>query len=86
MKMKKIPIPPRSVVRLRKLWPHAKRHGHEKGEVRTIGYYSKLDGLDCVWLVNATGDYDWTTDHEWLYEKFEVLEYSEETDLYGENR
>ena len=82
-KMKKIPIPPRSVVRLKKLWPHARKQGHEIGEIRIIGYYSKQDGLDCVWLANTAGNYDWTTDHEWLYEKFEVLEFSDETDLYG---
>jgi hypothetical protein len=65
---------------------HARRQGLEKGEIRIIGYYSKQDGLDCVWLVTTTGNYDWTTEHEWLYEKFEVLEFSDETDLYGEQR
>ncbi|NVN92802.1 MAG: hypothetical protein HXX11_19700 [Desulfuromonadales bacterium] len=79
------PIPPRSIVRLKNLWPHAQRRGHKKGEIRIIGYYSKHDGLDCVWSVNAiTGAYERTTDHEWLYEKFEVLQYSKETDFYGD--
>ena len=63
------PIPPRSIVRLKNLWTHAQRQGHKKGEIRIIGYYSKHDGLDCVWLANAfTGAYEWTTDHEWLAE------------------
>jgi hypothetical protein len=45
--MKK-PIPPRSVVALKKLWPHARKRGHEIGETRRIGYYNRQDGLDCV--------------------------------------
>ena len=54
-KMKK-PIPPLSVVVLKKLWPHARKQGHEVGEKRRIGYYSRQDGLDCVWLVNPQGE------------------------------
>jgi hypothetical protein len=80
------PIPPRSVVALKKLWPHARKCGHQIGEKRRIGYYSRQDGLDCVWLVDDKGDYNWTTDHKWLYEHFEVLKFSEETDLFGVRR
>ena len=83
--MKK-PIPPRSVVGLKKLWPHARKRGHEIGHKRRIGYYSRQDGLDCVWLVDDEGDYGWTTDHKWLYEHFEILELSDETDLFGVRR
>ena len=82
----RIPIPPRSVLRIKKLWPHARSQGHEKGEIRRVGYYSRQDGLDCVWLVDGKGNYDWTTDHEWLYDVFEVIEYSDETDLHGDDR
>ena len=82
----RIPIPPRSVLRIKKLWPHARSKGHENGEIRRVGYYSRQDGLDCVWLVDAKGHYDWTTDHEWLYEMFEVIEYSDETDLHRDDR
>lgn len=82
----KKPIPPRSVVRLKKLWPHARKKGHEKGEIKRIGYYSPQDGLDCIWLVDSDGNYNWTTDHEWLYENFEVIEYSDETDFYRKDR
>ncbi len=83
--MKK-PIPPRSVVALKKLWPHARKKGHEIGQKRRIGYYSRQDGLDCIWLVDDKGDYGWTADHKWLYEHFEVLKFSDETDLFGVNR
>lgn len=84
--MKKKPIPPRSVVALKRLWPHARKRGHEIGETRRIGYYRRQDGLDCVWLVDDKGDYGWATDHNWLYEHFEVVKISDETDLFGVNR
>ena len=83
--MKK-PIPPHSVVALKKLWPHARKQGHEVGEKRRIGYYSRQDGLDCVWLVDDEGEYGWTTDHKWLYKHFEVLKLSGESDLFGVHR
>ena len=80
------PIPPRTVLCLKKLWPHARKQGHEHGEIWRVGYYSKQDGLDCVWLVDSAGDYTWTTDHNWLYDKFEVVSYSDETDFFGVHR
>ncbi len=79
-------IPPRSVVALKRLWPHARKRGHEVGQKRRIGYYSRKDGLDCVWLVDDEGDYGWTTDHKWLYEHFEILKLSDETDFFGVHR
>jgi hypothetical protein len=85
--MKKIkPLPPRSVLRLKKLWPHARKQGHEIGEIRRVGYYSPQDGLDCVWLVDNCGNYNWTADHDWVFEKFEIVELSDETDLFGRTR
>jgi hypothetical protein len=83
--MKK-PIPPLSVVVLKKLWPHARKRGHEVGEKRRIGYYSRQDGLDCIWLVNPKGEYDWTIDHAFLRKHFEVIERSKETSLFGIRR
>lgn len=80
------PIPPRSIVKIKKLWPYARKHGFERGDVRRIGYYCPQDGLDVVWLVDANGEYNWTVDHDWLYDKFDVIEYSDENDLFGENR
>lgn len=80
------PLPPRSLLRLKKLWPHARKQGHEIGETRRVGYYSPKDGLDYVWLVNDDGEYDWASDHEWIWDKFEIVELSDETDLYGDSR
>jgi y4mF family transcriptional regulator len=43
-------ICPGSKVRLVKLWPHARKHGYEIGQTWTVGYYSRQDGLDTIWL------------------------------------
>jgi hypothetical protein len=73
-------IPPRSVVRLMAAW------GNDQGRVFRIGYYSRQDGLNCVWLVNENGDYEQTTDQASIDEDFEVLMLSDETDLHGVDR
>lgn len=73
-------IPPRSVVRLNAAW------GSDQGRVFRIGYYSRMDGLNCVWLVNEAGTYEQTTNQRSIREDFTVVERSEETDHYGANR
>jgi len=73
-------IPPRSVVRLTADW------GNKKGRVFRIGYYSRQDGLNCVWLVNNSGEYEQTTDQNSIDKDFEVLKLSTETDLFGFKR
>lgn len=80
------PIPPLSIVRLSRLWPHARRQGHEIGEMWRIGYYSRQDGLDCIWLVNSEGEYKWTADHDWLERHFDLVMLSDESDFHGVNR
>jgi hypothetical protein len=73
-------IPPRSVVELLAAW------GADQGRVFRIGYYSRQDGLNCVWLVNETGEYEQTTDQKSIDEDFEVLKLSDETDMFGLHR
>lgn len=73
-------IPPRSVVRLVSQW------GNDQGKIFRIGYYSRQDGLNCVWLVNELGSYEQTTDQKFIEENFEVLQLSMETDMYGVDR
>jgi hypothetical protein len=73
-------IPPRSLVRLTADW------GNKKGRVFRIGYYSRQDGLNCVWLVNESGEYEQTTDQKSIEEDFEVLKRDSETDLFGSDR
>jgi hypothetical protein len=79
-------LPPRTVLRLKRLWPHARKKGHEIGEIRRVGYYSPQDGLEVVWLVNNNGDYNWTADYDWIKKHFEILELSKERSLYGGKR
>jgi len=83
---KKKPLPPKTVLRLVKLWPHARKQGHEIGEIRRVGYYSKQDGLDCIWLVDDSGEYNWAVDHAWILDKFEIIYISNEEDLFGDNQ
>jgi hypothetical protein len=73
-------IPPRSVVKLLAPW------GDNQGRIFRVGYYGRQDGLDCVWLVNASGEYEQTTDQESIATDFQVLTRTEETDLFGFNR
>jgi hypothetical protein len=78
------PIPPCSVVRV-KAAPRSP--WREKIGVRfRIGYYSRMDGLDCIWLVNDEGKYQETIDHDYLARFFEVETISKERSWYGRGR
>jgi hypothetical protein len=77
-------IPPKSVIRL-----FRKEEGMEGlnvGDNFRIGYYSKQDGPNIVWLVNDAGDYLQTWDQQSLLDYFKVVERSDETDTYGTHR
>jgi hypothetical protein len=73
-------IPPGSVVKLNTKW------GDKQGRIFRIGYYNPNDGLNCVWLVNETGEYEQSTDQKSIDEDFEILRLSTETDMHGFNR
>jgi hypothetical protein len=45
-----------------------------------------MDGLDCIWLVDDTGSYDQTIDHECLNKFFEIRSIAKERSLYGRGR
>ena len=78
-------IGPKSVIKLIKLWPYArKKQGHEIGEIWTVGYYCKQDGLDVIWLVNSAGEYNWTINHDFLKKHYEIIYESGDKDFYGE--
>jgi hypothetical protein len=76
-------IPPGSVFRLKESDSKTPGWKADVGRVFRIGYYSKQDGLDVIWLVNEQGKYEQTTDREFLLKYFEPVEISEESDLYG---
>jgi hypothetical protein len=83
--MKRIPkiIPPRSRVRLVRADRRTPSWQKQIGREFRVGYYSRQDGLDCIWLVNANGEYEQTTDREYLLRYFEIVRLTEERDYYG---
>lgn len=56
------------------------------GAMYRVGYYSRRDGLDCIWLVNEAGEYQETVDHDYLSKYFDVVQTSDEKNLYGAKR
>lgn len=79
-------IPPRSVFRLARSDDRAPDWKVDIGRIFRIGYYSRQDGLDVIWLVNEEGKYEQTTDREFLVEYFEPIEISDESNFYGEGK
>jgi hypothetical protein len=79
-------IPPLSVVQLIRVTEEEPAWSGQAGRVSRIGYYSRQDGLDCVWLVDDKGEYRETVDQEMIKTHFKVVELSNETDLFGVDR
>ena len=83
MKMKYKPL---TVLRLKKLWPHAKKKRRRIGQIYRVGYYSKQDGTELIWLVDDNGDYNWTADEKFIDNHFEIIELSKARSIYGYNK
>jgi hypothetical protein len=81
-----VPIPPLSVVSLAYSDRETPSWQNQEGRVFRIGYYSRTDGLDCIWLVNDKGKYEQTIDHESLYRYFDVIHFADHTNWYGRRR
>ena len=79
-------IPPRTVVRLVRFDEQTPAWQDKTGTLYRVGYYSEQDGLDVIWLVDDDGDYGETVDKECLLDYFQLIELSDETDLYGVSR
>ena len=79
-------IPPLSVVRIVKVTEEEPAWTGHLGRVFRIGYYRRADGLDCVWLVEESGEYAEAVDQEMIHTHFEVLTLSDEADLFGVER
>src|SRR5258708_7932726 len=79
-----VPIPPCSVISVRRVarspW------ANEVRRIFRVGYYSRNDGLDCVWLVDGQGKYDQSIDHDFLHKFFKIESVSKERSLYGRGR
>lgn len=87
-KLFKIPaiIPPESIVELVRADNKTPLWKEQIGKRYRIGYYSKQDGLDTIWLVDDGGDYCETTDRDYLLKYFKIERLSKETDFFGTNR
>jgi len=79
-------IPPRSKFKLIRSDNNTPMWTNDAGRIFHIGYYSKQDGTDCIWLVNEKGEYEQTTDREALLRYFEPVTISNETDIYGRSK
>jgi HEAT repeats len=83
--VKRLPktIPPLSRVWLVRADSHTPSWRSEVGRRFRVGYYSRKDGLDCIWLVNEDGKYEQTTDRDSLKKYFEVEHVTTERNFYG---
>jgi hypothetical protein len=80
------PLPPRTILRLTKLWPHARKQGRERGQIYRVGYYCRHCGPTIVWLVDRNGNYKWTAARQFIDRFFEIVELSSERSLYGKGK
>ncbi len=76
-------LPPGTVLRLARLWPHARRRGREIGQEYLVGYYCRCCGRDVIWLVGLDGKYGWTADRAFIDRHFDVVALSKERSLFG---
>jgi hypothetical protein len=83
--MKRIPkvIPPRSRVRIVGADRRTPSWRKQIGREYRVGYYRRQDGLDCIWLVNESGEYEQTIDRECLLQDFDIVRLTDERDYYG---
>jgi hypothetical protein len=83
---KKKPIPPKSIVKLVRFDAKTPAWADDINKIYRVGYYSKQDGLDVIWLVNDSGEYEQTTNQASLANYFTVLEVADEDDYFGDSR
>ena len=65
------------------------KRGHRAGQfgrIFRVGYYSRMDGLDCIWLVDENGKYCQTIDHDYLNGFYDVVSIAKERSFYGRGR
>jgi HEAT repeats len=86
--MRRIPkvIPPRSRVRLVSADDRTPTWKKDIGRQFRVGYYSREDGLSCIWLVNEDGEYEQTTDRKFLLKYFDLEHLSLEKNLFGQGK
>jgi hypothetical protein len=81
---KKNPVPPTTLIAVREDNPGP--YSRLLNQTLRVGYYSKQDGLNVIWIVYPDGKYGESTDHACLNRFFRVISVPEETDFHGDNR
>jgi hypothetical protein len=81
---KRRPISPRSVIAVREDNPGP--HRSLLGLILRVGYYSKQDGTNVVWLVSPDGEYRQTTSQAYINRHFRIVHEDQHPDLYGDER
>lgn len=82
--MKRKIISPVSILRAKKLLNGISPWNDKIGRLCRVGYYSRQDGIDVVWLVDEDGDYCETTDQKDLESYFDIVVNSNIQDTYGD--
>ncbi len=77
-------IPPLSIVKIVKADDTCANWKTQIGKRFRIGYYSRQDGLETIWLVDDKGNYCQTTDRQYLIKYFDIETLSNETNLFGD--
>jgi hypothetical protein len=76
-------IYPETLVEIVKLWPWARSKGHFIGQIWEIGFYSKREGLDSIWLCDdKERRYAWLIDRHFFDKFFMVKKESKNRNLY----
>ena len=78
------PISPRSVITVREDNPGP--HRSLLGLILRVGYYSKQDGTNVVWLVFPNGEYQQATSQAYINRHFRIIHEGEDPDSYGDER
>jgi len=76
------PYLPGTVLELIRLWPHARKHGYDRGDRFLVGPYCPGCGPGIVWLFRPGGEPECTADPQWLNQHFKVVLLSKSRCLY----
>lgn len=78
---------PLTRLRLRKLWPNARRQGREIGQTSIVNYYCRHCGPEVVYLFDPRHPKAlWTATAPFVRNHFEIVEESRERSVYGKGR
>lgn len=78
---------PLTWLRLKKLWPNARRQGREIGQTYIVNYYCRHCGPEVVWLYDPLHPKkQWTADAPFIRKHFEIVQESRERSVYGKGR